>query len=134
MYGNDDAKSAIGKKVSSINTDSSEDMVLHFEDGSKLSLQLDGDCCSSSYFTEDATTDAKDLVGTTITSFDESYGSGGDHGPYSDEGGYDSCTSWHFLTIYTNQGHVTLDWRNDSNGYYDGTLSFKFTKAAELKS
>ena len=26
------------------------------------------------------------------------------------------------ILITTDKGHITVDWRNDSNGYYDGTI------------
>lgn len=31
-------------------------------------------------------------------------------------------TLWYFLVFFTSGGHVTIDWRNDSNGYYAGTI------------
>lgn len=30
---------------------------------------------------------------------------------------------WAFLVFETDRGHATIDWRNDSNGYYSGNVA-----------
>lgn len=85
-------------------------VVLPFEDGRKLTLYLDADCCSNSYFTDLKQFD--ELIGATIQEVEERDGDTTNDGE----------TAWHFLVFTTNKGHVTIDWRNDSNGYYDGNV------------
>ena len=36
----------------------------------------------------------------------------------------EDSVSGHCIVFTTDQGHETIDWRNDSNGYYDGSASF----------
>lgn len=116
---------ALGKKVVEVEN-SGTPIVLKFEDGSKLKIDLEGDCCSSSYFSPEGLSDSKELEGATIDAIEEV--ESGNHGPYDDGGDYD-CVSWHFLKIKTDKGDVTLDWRNDSNGYYDGWIVAGFEEA-----
>lgn len=92
---------------------------LFFENGDSARFELDGDCCSTSDFTDDAMLAFKELIGRTIVSIEDRDGSSSqaveEKYPEGDQ------LSWHFLVITTDKGHVTIDWRNDSNGYYDGT-------------
>jgi hypothetical protein len=88
-------------------------------------FHLTGDCCSSSHFTDIGQFD--ELIGATILEVDERIGESrpnleSDLRARSDE--YHDVLSWHFLVFATNKGHVTVDWHNDSNGYYDGSLNF----------
>ena len=80
-----------------------------------LSFCLEGDCCSHSYF--DPPVYLNHLVGQQLVQFEE-VGSDKEYVRTDDE-----CTIWHCLKITTNKESFTLDWRNDSNGYYDGNLN-----------
>lgn len=113
---------AIGRTVESVKPGTP--MVLTFTDKSVLTIDLEGDCCSSSYFTEDASKDVMDLVGAKIIN-GELESSDGKHGPYATTEDFGEV-SWHFLKFNTDKGDVTLDWRNDSNGYYDGWIVASF--------
>lgn len=114
----------LGKKISRVENDGTP-IVLHFEDGGKLIVDLEGDCCSRSYFSPEGLADAKQLEGSKILSVEEVGEASGMHGPY-DHGHQDQSTLWHFLKFTTDKGHVTLDWRNDSNGYYDGWVESRY--------
>ncbi len=100
-------------------------VTLYTSDGSAYSLTLDGDCCSRSYFTPEALQELKSLEGSTILEVDDRAGPSKDGLPETD-GSND--VSWHFLVFVTDKGHVTVDWRNDSNGYYDGSVIFEKVK------
>jgi hypothetical protein len=91
---------------------SDEAVVITFDDGTKRLLWLEADCCSHSFFTDVNQFD--ELLGATIQNVEERDGEvEGDK--YAGD-----VKAWHFLVFETNKGHVTIDWRNESNGYYDG--------------
>lgn len=116
-------RQAIGSVVARVEASTrGESATIHMHGGATLRLVLDGDCCSSSYFTKEA--QFADLVGAKILAFEEVDSSPDGFEEY-DLDGTDSL-SWHFLKVTTDKGHVTIDWRNDSNGYYDGTLSAEY--------
>jgi hypothetical protein len=87
-----------------------DQVILTLADGRTLWLALDGDCCSHSYYADPKQFD--ELIGATIQQIEERDGK-------EEQGGE---VSWHFLVFTTDKGHVTIDWRNDSNGYYDGSV------------
>jgi hypothetical protein len=92
---------------------------LVLDNGQVLQIDLEGDCCSSSYFADVKQFD--ELKGATIQSIEERDEASST--PLAKpEDDNDSSVSWHFLVFTTDKGHVTIDWRNDSNGYYDGTV------------
>lgn len=98
--------------------DDASEVILVLEDGRRVYLTLEGDCCSTSHFTDPK--QFQDLVGTTIHTVEDREGQSHNNLP-EPEG---ACSiSWHFLVFTTSAGHVTIDWHNDSNGYYDGSLS-----------
>lgn len=133
MYGTSEIYAkAVGAKVKSVAT--VEDMTgahLLLEDGRTLTLDLYGDCCSHSFFTDGD--QFNELVGSTIWAIDERDGMSdptiGDVKTVLDENDNAESISWHFLVFTTDKGHVTLDWRNDSNGYYDGEVHPSITEA-----
>lgn len=89
-------------------------VVLVLDDGRGLRLELDAECCSRSYFADVHQFD--ELVGARIQAIEEREGVGKLE-PADGEG--DRITP-RFLIFTTDRGYVTVDWRNDSNGYYDG--------------
>lgn len=102
--------------VSVVNVAAKDDMVyLTLEDNKRVVLRLEGDCCSRSYFKDDA--ELRALVGAGKITSAELRELGALE---SDTGG--DVTRCHALVITTEKGSFTIDWRNDSNGYYDGTL------------
>lgn len=91
---------------------------LQLEGDVVLRLSLDGECCSSSYFTN--LEQFRELEGSRILALEER-AEAASFVPYALE--KTEVLSWHFLVFTTDRGHVTIDWRNDSNGYYDGTIT-----------
>lgn len=116
MYGNEWEKLK-GAKVIGYDVRNAENVLLTLEDGRTALIWVDGDCCSHSYYTD--TKQFEELVGTTITDIEERNGK-------EEEIDYD-VIRWHFLVFVTDKGHVTIDWRNDSNGYYDGTANLSIS-------
>lgn len=117
---------AQGRKVSSVEMLDESGVRIKFEDDHEIGLVLEGDCCSHSYFTDSAEEAFEELVGSTIQKLEERSGRSDKNGlPDPDEDEYHS-TLWYFLVITTDKGHVTIDWRNDSNGYYSGSILAEF--------
>ncbi len=80
----------------------------------KLTLQLTGGCCSSSYFDKDSGADAKALTGSTLTSIESSY--------ISSDGDADIDVKTYALLLRTSESSCSLMWHNSSNGYYSGDI------------
>jgi hypothetical protein len=117
-------------------------VTLYLDIGKAYTFQLDGDCCSTSYFTPEAELAFKELIGAKILAVEHRGGAsvGSTWGTYEAddrlpldakerskelEAKYppSDCDSWHFIVFTTDKGHVTIDWRNCSNGYYDGSCT-----------
>jgi hypothetical protein len=118
---------------------------IYLDDGKAFEFSLYGDCCrSSSNFTPEGLEAFRELIGTTILRVEDRAA--------PREGLADAPTAgedqarerrliekyppleydrWHFVVFRTNKGHVTIDWRNESNGYYDGGCSL--VEAAPLE-
>lgn len=89
----------------------------------KAYIRLTGDCCSESYFTDPD--QFRELFGQTILDVEER------RDEYVPKGAAPSRqeeTEWAFLVFTTSAGHVTIDWRNDSNGYYGGSVVLSWEK------
>lgn len=86
-----------------------------------IELMLTGDCCSRSYFPEASLTDLRELKGEKLAMLEEVESARPDGVQPDEECGED--VRWHALKITTNKSSRTIDWRNDSNGYYDGWLT-----------
>lgn len=119
-------ESLYGRVVESVGfSDDKTRMKITFKDGIVGLFCLEGDCCSQSYFTEDCIKDAQDLVGGELLCCEE-VESNDLHPerkyPGEDDGFGSDCVRWHFVHLITDKTQVTLDWRNDSNGYYDGSI------------
>lgn len=83
-------------------------------DGPALVIELVGDCCSRSYFETNSLLDARSLLGERLIGVRRA-ASGLPN--VSDE---NSATRYHAIVVRTDQQSITIDWRNESNGYYDG--------------
>lgn len=83
-------------------------------DGRVLRIELEGGCCSQSFFDKDSVLDVKALLGQTLLKL-----SGVD---CEDREAYENSvsTKCYALVLRTNTESISLMWRNESNGYYDG--------------
>jgi hypothetical protein len=128
MSWNDDQQKLLGRKVVGVARavvldkydDERDSVELQFDNGDTASVYLTGDCCSRSHFTDPKQFD--ELVGATIQAVEHR------DGPVTGEEDRE-VQKWHFLVFVTDRGHVTLDWRNDSNGYYDGDVTVRYEVA-----
>ncbi|MBU1767943.1 MAG: hypothetical protein KJ648_07565 [Candidatus Omnitrophica bacterium] len=104
----------LGGKVLRVET--AETRVVITTDKGTLVGVLEGECCSESFFTDP--TQFHPLVGSRLLAVeDRSEGTPSFCAPARQE-----SMIWSFLVFTTDRGHVTIDWRNDSNGYYSGEL------------
>ena len=93
--------------------DSATDLIrLTSPEGDTIDLILEADCCSQSFFETRSVSDLESLVGQTLLHLESVESSN----VSSDE------ICWHALLVFTDQRSITVDWRNESNGYYDGSL------------
>lgn len=78
----------------------------------------DGDCCSTSWF--ESVTNQENLAGEKIIGMVEKPET-------EDEGainGDDDCVKVYGYTLITAKGHIDVEFRNSSNGYYGGSCYF----------
>lgn len=87
----------------------------------KLIFTLHGDCCSKSFFTPESMTEAKALEYAKFYGYEVRKEVTPDT-KEMDEDRWASSTEYNALVIMTDKGHMTLDWRNSSNGYYTGDV------------
>lgn len=108
----------MGFKVASINWVGDNDTTFRLvsEAGGVITFELEGDCCSYSYFDSDSKKEANGLVGQTIREVRTSCVSS--EPLHGEDGGRKN----YMTVLKTDSGHTTLAWRNDSNGYYIGWL------------
>jgi hypothetical protein len=125
-YNSNTYAKAVGKTINSVEVGGS-DAILGMTDGSTLTLKLDGDCCSYSVFHEPEQFD--ELIGATIQGIEERDSEREGQGDENSEE-----TTWHMLCFITNRGHVTIDWRNESNGYYDGYVTPAYSNGPQNDS
>ncbi len=113
-----------GRKVEAFEVSAhKEDATLRLDGGLVARLELDGYCCSHSYFADPE--QFSELVGATIQSVEERDEKSRADMPDEDAEHFVDGVRWHFLVFVTDRGHVTVDWRNDSNGYYDGDIALR---------
>jgi hypothetical protein len=99
-----------GAEVDQSTVETDTTAILTDTEGNRYRFALSGDCCSGSYY--DDPKQFQELVGSTILDVEERAGDG-----FRED---DSEVAPHFLVFRTDRGHVTIDWRNISNGWYDG--------------
>lgn len=111
-----------GRRVDDV-TITGDRVTLRLDDGRAVLFGLEGECCSRSYFTDPE--QFVELGGLIIQKVELRSGNSGFVGNLSKEKEEKkSELKWHFLVFITNEGHVTIDWRNESNGYYAGEILF----------
>ena len=125
-------KTLIGKTLTKIEWNEGE--VTFFWDGGKARFEACGDCCSHTWI--DSFEGNEDIIGDEIVKVTE-LELGGMDNPSAEECkcknadhdadhkyGHDSLALYGYR-IETNKASATLDFRNDSNGYYGGSLELR---------
>lgn len=91
-------------------------------DGRIVQLTLDAECCSRSEFSQESCDDLLSLRLHRIFSMAEADGWPPVHRTY-DAAEAQLIDKYHCLLVRTDRASLTIDWRNTSNGYYDGELT-----------
>lgn len=88
------------------------------DDGTEIVAACDGDCCSYTWI-EHVEAPALPATVTAVEDIDlpETEPHRGTHGPDATD-----SVAFYGLKITTSAGHLIIDYRNDSNGYYGGSL------------
>lgn len=110
------ANPLIGKRITAIHLATDKKAIrFDVEDGEPIVAQSDGDCCSDSWIESLDTPDM--LIGEVVTAVEDvdmpDLGSSGEY-----EVTYYGCR------ITNAKGWCVIDYRNESNGYYGGNLSW----------
>lgn len=110
----------LGKTIQSFELAQDGDhIVFAMKDGSRVKLETCGDCCSTTWIESIDAPDA--LIGTVQQVEQIAMPDLGDIDG-TRHTGVDSV-SYYGLKIVTEKGIAVLDYRNDSNGYYGGSLA-----------
>ena len=121
MYGNAAGKEAlVGKKIIKIEiADDKEAFRIYVEgDSEPILFATDGDCCSHTWI--EHFEGIAYLIGGTVVNV-EDVDSGADDED-SEEDKYGNVIRFYGWKVTTDKGHAMLDYRNESNGYYGGSL------------
>ena len=120
----------IGKTLSGVSLNPEKDEITFtFTDGSSKRLGTEGDCCSSSWI--EHLEAPPDVFGAVITAIDEPEMPPHDNheclarvgeDAYGNECVHDVLAVYH-TRFRTDKGDIVLEYRNDSNGYYGGSLT-----------
>lgn len=115
-------KQLIGETVQSFSVNAERDQLrLVMKSGNTFLLETEGDCCSISWIEQ---IDGVEALTGTIRQVEDilmpDYGNvSTPHKPNVD------IVSYYGLRIVTDRGYTVIDYRNDSNGYYGGSISLR---------
>lgn len=88
-------------------------------DGPTVDMETYGDCCSYTWVESiDAPSVLEDATIISMEDIDMP------DNPVSNHRQDTDVVAYYGLKIVTTKGHAVLDYRNDSNGYYGGSLNF----------
>lgn len=122
---NTDLSTLLGKTaVSAEKAGDNDEIHIEFDDGTRLLLYHEQDCCEC-VRVEDIVGDLADLVGSPLTMSEEVAGECGE-----DEDAYESYT-WTYYKFATVKGYVTIRFLGTSNGYYSESVSTVIMGAAQ---
>jgi hypothetical protein len=106
-----------GKKVVSVEIASDQKALRFFiDDGSDIVARADGDCCSSTWI-EHVELPVNGFPATVVSVSDVEMPDLGTPDGFE-------CVAYYGCKIETDKGTLLIDYRNESNGYYGGNLSW----------
>lgn len=106
----------VGKTITAIQiADDKKAILFHTTDG-PIIAKCDGDCCSDTYIWSIG----KPALGYPALVVETNSNDSLHDDEYVDY----VCTSYYSFTIATNHGEIVIEYRNESNGYYGGRLSW----------
>ena len=108
----------IGKRIINVNglKENSERVRIYFEDGSKLEMYHEQDCCESVYLL-DFDNDVSVLKFAKLLSIEEAVEDGNSR---------DGSSTWTFYKLTTDKGRITMRWYGESNGYYSEDVTVTY--------
>lgn len=108
----------IGKRIINVNglKENSERVRIYFEDGSKLEMYHEQDCCESVYLL-DFDNDVSVLKFAKLLSIEEAVEDGNSR---------DGSSTWTFYKLTTDKGRMTMRWYGESNGYYSENVTVTY--------
>ncbi len=111
----------IGKTLLSV-TNNDDEIIFVTDDNEQYKMFHSQDCCESVYV-EDVIGDLNDLVGSPILK--ASVDTNCDTNPDGVTKKYQDSFTWTFYNLVTINGHVTIRWYGESNGYYSERVDFE---------
>jgi hypothetical protein len=106
-----------GKKIIDMKIASDRLAILFVTETENIIVRADADCCSNTWI-ENIELPLNPFPCTVISDNDIEMPN---MGSKSD----DECIKYYGYKIITDKGHIIIDYRNESNGYYGGNLSFQ---------
>ncbi len=107
----------IGKVIADVNVGmGGEDITFDIQDGKSIVATCDAECCSHTWI-ENVELPALGFPATVLEVQDL------DMPDLGDLPGCD-CVAYYGFKIITDKGEIIIDYRNDSNGYYGGSLDW----------
>lgn len=97
-----------------------ESITFRFVDGFQRSFGVEGDYCSQSWIEHLEL--PQDYIGATLLRVEEGNGVPWDGHTCDNSCGHDVLQVYN-TKFHTDRGTITLEYRNDSNGYYGGYLT-----------
>jgi hypothetical protein len=109
----------IGKSIASFDW-TQDSITIRFTDGNEITGEAFGDCCSTTWL---ESIDLPANISGTLVSIEDI---GMPDQPY-DEKDYE-CLQFYGVKITTSKGSAVIDYRNESNGYYGGSIDWYWSK------
>lgn len=107
----------IGKKIKAVHLDDDKESIsFETEDGESIVARCDGDCCSRTWIEHIEGMDY--LIGATVANVEDI-----EMNREPTDADY-TYTQYYGCRITTDKGHCIIDYRNESNGYYGGSLDW----------
>ncbi len=110
----------VGKEITAVHlADDRGAIRFDIKGGEPVVARCDGDCCSSTWI--EHVEGPEQLIGCEVLAVEDinmPEGAPTEHREFTD------VVAYYGLKITTSKGDTILDYRNDSNGYYGGNLSW----------
>lgn len=109
----------VGRTITGIKLASDKEAILFQTTDGDVVAQCDGDCCSSTWI-ENIENTVREFPALVVSAEDIEDGL---PDTIEDDPDYD-CLQFYGFKIITDKGVIIIDYRNSSNGYYGGNLTW----------
>ena len=125
------ASDIVGQVIDSVTvSDDRQTLRIDFADGTAALGEVFGDCCSRTWI--EHLTVPSDIKGATVTALKtagwESRELAEGEGPGEHAPEWTDVVKVYQDSVETTRGAVVIEYRNDSNGYYGGDISWSFAR------